>query len=81
MVKLANDTDMGLTNYVYTQNISRAWRMFEALKSGQVAINDGNASSSEMPFGGIRESGIGKEGGFGYGIQEFCHVRTAALML
>lgn len=55
--------------------------MFEALKSGQVAINNANASNSEMPFGGIKESGMGKEGGFGHGIQEFCHVRTAALML
>jgi len=78
---MANDTDMGLTNYVFTENITRAWRCFEALKSGQVAINNGNASSSEMPFGGIKESGMGKEGGFGYGIQEFCNVRTAALML
>lgn len=72
---------MGLTNYVFTQDISRAWRCFEAMKSGQVAINNGNATAAEVPFGGIKESGMGKEGGYKYGIEEFCVVRSAALML
>lgn len=79
VIDLCNDTDMGLTNYVWTQNISRAWRAYERLQSGTVAINTANANTAESPFGGIRESGIGKEGGFGYGVNEFTVVKTAAL--
>jgi succinate-semialdehyde dehydrogenase len=81
VVALANDTDMGLTNYVWTQNISRAWRAYERLESGTVAINTGVSTTAETPFGGIKESGVGKEGGFGYGVDEFCVVKTAALQL
>jgi succinate-semialdehyde dehydrogenase/glutarate-semialdehyde dehydrogenase len=76
-----NKTDMGLTNYVFTENLSRAWRAFERLRSGTVALNTANANTAESPFGGIKESGLGKEGGLGYGVEEFCVIKTAALTL
>lgn len=79
VIDLCNATDMGLTNYVWTQNISRAWKLYEKLESGTVAINTANANTAESPFGGIKESGIGKEGGFHYGVNEFTVVKTAAL--
>lgn len=78
-INLCNSTDMGLTNYVFTKNISRAWTCYEKLESGTVAINTANANTAESPFGGIKESGIGKEGGLGYGVNEFCVVKTAAM--
>ena len=81
VIALANDTDMGLTNYVWTDNLARAWRAYERLESGTVAINTGVATTAESPFGGIKESGIGKEGGIGYGVDEFCIVRSAAMMV
>lgn len=79
VINLANDTDMGLTNYVWTENGARAWRAFENLESGTTAINTAIASAAESPFGGIKESGIGKEGGFGYGVEEFCVNKTCAM--
>lgn len=78
-IELCNDTDLGLTNYVWTKDIARAWRCFERLESGTVAINTANANTAESPFGGIKESGMGKEGGLGYGVNDFCVVKTAAL--
>ncbi|BEI80927.1 hypothetical protein CcaverHIS002_0200870 [Cutaneotrichosporon cavernicola] len=79
VVELCNATDMGLSNYVWTQNISRAWRCFERLESGTVAINTANANTAESPFGGIKESGIGKEGGLHHGVDEFCVIKVAAM--
>lgn len=81
VVGAANDTDMGLTNYVWTENLGRAWRCYERLESGSVAINTGVATSAESPFGGIKESGLGKEGGLGYGVDEFCIVKSAAMVV
>jgi len=59
---LANDTDYGLAAYVYTQNLSRAMRMFEGLDFGIIGINDINPSSAAAPFGGMKDSGLGREG-------------------
>jgi succinate-semialdehyde dehydrogenase/glutarate-semialdehyde dehydrogenase len=59
---MANDTQYGLAAYVYTQNISRAMRMFEGLDFGIVGINDINPSAAAAPFGGIKDSGLGREG-------------------
>jgi succinate-semialdehyde dehydrogenase/glutarate-semialdehyde dehydrogenase len=59
---MANDTHYGLAAYVYTQNISRAMRMFEGLDFGIVGINDINPSAAAAPFGGIKDSGLGREG-------------------
>ncbi len=59
----------GLASYFFTQNLSRAWRVAEALDYGIVGINEGIISTAEAPFGGMKESGIGREGSK-YGIEE-----------
>lgn len=69
-VQAANDTDYGLAAFVYTQNLGRAWRMMEALKYGLVGINEGVIATPEAPFGGLKESGLGKEGGH-QGIEDY----------
>jgi succinate-semialdehyde dehydrogenase/glutarate-semialdehyde dehydrogenase len=60
---MANDTHYGLAAYVYTQNMSRAMRMFEGLNFGIIGINDINPTSAAAPFGGMNDSGLGREGG------------------
>ena len=69
-VEIANSTEYGLISYVFTENIHRGHRMIEKLESGMMALNTGLASNAAAPFGGIKQSGIGREGGF-EGIQEF----------
>jgi len=61
-VAMANDTNAGLASYVYTRDIGRAWRMSEALEYGMVGVNDTVLAMAEAPFGGIKESGMGREG-------------------
>jgi succinate-semialdehyde dehydrogenase/glutarate-semialdehyde dehydrogenase len=61
-VAMANDTRYGLASYIYTQNLSRALRVAEALKFGMVGINDINPTAAAAPFGGVKESGLGREG-------------------
>ena len=69
-IRLANDTDYGLISYVYSGALDRALRVSEAMESGMVAINRGVISDPAAPFGGYKESGLGREGGFD-GIHEF----------
>ena len=69
-IQLANDTDYGLISYVYSGSLDRALRVSEAIESGMVAINRGVISDPAAPFGGYKESGLGREGGFD-GIHEF----------
>ena len=69
-IRLANDTDYGLISYVYSGALDRAIRVAEAMESGMVAINRGVISDPAAPFGGYKESGLGREGGFD-GIHEF----------
>ena len=61
-VELANDTPFGLASYVFTQNLSRAWRIPEALEYGLCGVNDAALALAEAPFGGVKESGTGREG-------------------
>ncbi|MBT8369697.1 MAG: aldehyde dehydrogenase family protein, partial [Deltaproteobacteria bacterium] len=63
VIEMANDTVYGLASYVYTKDISRAMRMFEVLRFGIVGINDINPTAAAAPFGGMKESGLGREGG------------------
>ncbi len=63
VIQMANDTNYGLASYVYTRDISRAMRMLEALRFGIVGINDINPTAAAAPFGGMKESGLGREGG------------------
>ncbi len=69
-VRLANATELGLAAYVYTRDLGRAWRVAGALETGMVAVNAGILSTELAPFGGVKESGLGREGGR-HGLQEF----------
>ncbi|KAL7555641.1 hypothetical protein ACA910_018315 [Epithemia clementina (nom. ined.)] len=73
-VELANATPYGLSNYAYTRNGPRRRRLAHALKSGQVSMND-QGGELGTPFGGVRASGIGREGGM-YGMEEFCEIKA-----
>ncbi len=73
-VKKANDTEFGLAAYFYTRDIGRVWRVAEQLEYGIVGINSGIISTEIAPFGGMKESGIGREGSK-YGIDEFVEVK------
>jgi succinate-semialdehyde dehydrogenase/glutarate-semialdehyde dehydrogenase len=70
----ANDTDFGLISYVFSQNLTRALRTAEAMESGMVAVNRGMISDPAAPFGGVKQSGLGREGGFD-GIHEFLQTK------
>ena len=73
-VSLANDTEFGLAAYFYGRDVARIWRVAEALEYGIVGINTGLISTEVAPFGGVKESGIGREGSK-YGMEEFLEVK------
>ena len=73
-VQLANDTEYGLAAYCYTRDLGRAWRMSEALEYGMVGINEGLISTEVAPFGGIKSSGLGREGSK-YGIEDYLEIK------
>ncbi|MHA3082895.1 NAD-dependent succinate-semialdehyde dehydrogenase [Acinetobacter sp. ANC 5383] len=73
-IAMANDTEFGLASYIYTQSLSRAWRVGEALEYGMVGINEGLISTEVAPFGGIKESGCGREGSK-YGIEDYLELK------
>ena len=73
-LRLANDTEFGLAGYFYTRDLARAWRVSEALECGIVGLNTGIISTEVAPFGGIKESGIGREGSK-YGILDFTELK------
>jgi succinate-semialdehyde dehydrogenase/glutarate-semialdehyde dehydrogenase len=73
-VHMANDTEFGLAAYFYSRDIGRVWRVAEALEYGMVGINTGSISNEVAPFGGIKQSGLGREGSK-YGIEEFLVVK------
>ncbi|MEC9198981.1 MAG: NADP-dependent succinate-semialdehyde dehydrogenase [Pseudomonadota bacterium] len=74
VVAQANDTEFGLASYFYTRDLARAWRVGEQLEYGMVGINTGLISTAEAPFGGIKSSGLGREGSR-YGIEEFVEIK------
>ena len=80
VLSLANNTSYGLAAYVYTQNLSRAMRMFEGLHYGIVGINDINPTAAAAPFGGMKQSGIGREGGR-EGIAEYLEVKLGGFSI
>lgn len=77
-VAAANDTEYGLSAYIYTQSLDRALRVAESLESGIVGINRGVVSDPAAPFGGVKESGFGREGGF-EGMDEYLEIKYIAL--
>ncbi|KAG5941374.1 hypothetical protein E4U53_007417 [Claviceps sorghi] len=75
----ANNTSMGLASYVFTKNVDRLWRMFEKLEAGMIGLNTGSSSCAEAPFGGIKESGWGKESGKDVAVEEFLLTKNGTL--
>ena len=73
-IALANDTRFGLAAYFYTRDLARAWRVGEALEYGMVGINSGLISTEVAPFGGVKESGLGREGSR-HGIDEYLELK------
>ena len=77
-VRLANDTEFGLACYFYTGDLGRAFRVMEGLKYGMVGINEGLITTPEAPFGGVKESGLGKEGGH-QGIEDYLDTKYVCI--
>jgi succinate-semialdehyde dehydrogenase/glutarate-semialdehyde dehydrogenase len=73
-IRMANDTEFGLASYFYTRDIARAWRVAEALEYGMVGINTGLLTTEVAPFGGIKESGMGREGSR-HGILDYTEIK------
>lgn len=76
LLKLANDSEVGLASYVYTKDLSKAWRAAELLQTGMVGVNTGVISDPVAPFGGIKHSAFGREGGR-LGIEEFQIIKVS----
>ncbi|OMZ68121.1 succinate-semialdehyde dehydrogenase (NADP(+)) [Burkholderia pseudomallei] len=74
LVRLANDTEFGLAAYLYSRDIGRVWRVAEALEYGMVGINTGLISNEVAPFGGVKQSGLGREGSY-YGIDDYVVIK------
>ncbi|UXY50528.1 NAD-dependent succinate-semialdehyde dehydrogenase [Pseudomonas tohonis] len=77
-VAMANDTEFGLASYLYTRDLGRAWRVSEALEYGMVGVNEGLISTEVAPFGGIKQSGLGREGSK-YGIDDYIEQKYMCL--
>jgi succinate-semialdehyde dehydrogenase/glutarate-semialdehyde dehydrogenase len=77
-IAMANDTPFGLAAYFYGRDIGRVWRVAEALETGIVGVNTGIISTEVAPFGGVKESGLGREGSK-YGIEEFLEIKYICL--
>ena len=73
-IAMANDTQFGLAAYFYSQNIGRIWRVAEALEYGMVGINEGLITNEVSPFGGVKESGLGREGSQ-HGIEDYLELK------
>ena len=78
VIAQANDTEFGLASYFYARDLSRVWRVAEALEYGMVGVNTGLISTAEAPFGGVKASGLGREGSR-YGIEDFIELKYVCL--
>ncbi len=79
-IAMANDAEYGLAAYFYTRDLGRSWRVSEALEYGMVGVNSGVISTSVAPFGGVKQSGLGREGSR-YGIDEYLEIKCVCLDL
>jgi succinate-semialdehyde dehydrogenase/glutarate-semialdehyde dehydrogenase len=79
-LRLANDTEYGLVAYVYTRDLSRALTVAEGLQTGMVGLNQGIVSNPAAPFGGVKHSGFGREGG-SEGIEEYLETKYVGIAL
>ena len=78
VIKMANDTPYGLASYFYSRDIGRIWRVAEALEYGIVSINNGLPTIAEVPFGGVKESGMGREGSR-YGLDDYLTIKYISM--
>ncbi|KAF6836750.1 succinate-semialdehyde dehydrogenase [Colletotrichum plurivorum] len=78
VLKMANDTEFGLAGYFFSRDINRAMRVAQKLQVGMVGVNTGKISAAEAPFGGIKESGYGREGSL-YGLQEYQNIKSITI--
>jgi len=74
VIRLANDTEFGLASYFYAKDLSRVWKVAEALDYGMVGINTGLISTEVAPFGGVKQSGFGREGSK-YGTEDYLDIK------
>ena len=79
-IAAANDTEYGLVAYLYTRDIKRAFRVVEKLETGMVGLNQGMVSNAAAPFGGVKASGFGREGG-PEGINEYLEIKYVAMAM
>jgi succinate-semialdehyde dehydrogenase/glutarate-semialdehyde dehydrogenase len=77
-IRLANNTEFGLAAYFYSRDIGRIFRVAEGLESGMVGINTGIISTAEVPFGGVKQSGLGREGSH-HGIDDYVEIKYLCL--
>ncbi len=77
-IELANDSELGLASYLYSRDIARVWRVAEAIEAGMVGINTGIVSTELAPFGGIKQSGLGREGSK-YGLDDYMELKYLCL--
>jgi succinate-semialdehyde dehydrogenase/glutarate-semialdehyde dehydrogenase len=80
VIAAANDTTYGLASYIYTRNLDRAIRVAEQLDFGIIGINDINPTSAAVPFGGVKQSGLGREGGH-EGLAEYQDIKVCGIAL
>ena len=80
MIPPANDTNYGLAAYIFTRNLGRTVRVSEALEYGMVAVNDSLLAVPQAPFGGIKESGLGREGGH-HGLDDYLEYKYLSVVL
>src|SRR5690606_20749231 len=77
-VRMANDTEYGLVSYVFTEDLARGHRMIDRLETGMMGLNVGVVSNAAAPFGGVKQSGVGREGGL-EGIHEYLSTKYTLL--
>jgi succinate-semialdehyde dehydrogenase/glutarate-semialdehyde dehydrogenase len=77
-ISMANDTEYGLAAYFYSRDLGKVWRVAEALEYGMVGVNSGIISTAVAPFGGVKQSGVGREGAK-YGIEEYLEIKYLCL--
>ena len=78
VIAQANDTEFGLASYFYARDMGRVWRVAEALEAGIVGVNTGLISTEVAPFGGVKQSGLGREGSK-YGIEDFVQIKYVSM--
>jgi succinate-semialdehyde dehydrogenase/glutarate-semialdehyde dehydrogenase len=78
VIAMANDTEFGLASYFYARDLRRVWRVAEAIESGIVGVNSGLIANEMAPFGGVKQSGLGREGSK-YGIEDYLDIKYVCM--